>query len=188
LQSQGRNIFEISDEVWGRDEVLVAHQSRLGPDLVDCAPRPNALDGDRPGEESRRDEVLRSSLLVEDPIGRESARRSSILGPLVAAGVLLLGAGAVIHHKPEGPPAQASVEPTAPRSQGAPSVPARKAERLIGERAGRARNSAGASSNAGARPTRSGRVTPRVISPRPAAPTRRPRPSEMLDHEFSFER
>jgi hypothetical protein len=195
LYPRGRNIFEISDEVWTRDEVFVANPSRPGPVPVDCAPGPSGLDGDGSGEESRRHEFLGASLFGEDPTGQNSARRSRVLGPVLVAGVLLLGASVVFHHTPEGRPAQARVEPTAPPLQLAPSAPAPgKTERPRGEWAVRARNS-GRASSSDARPhqSRAGRVTPGLTSPRSvpkAAPTRPLKPAENhpLGHEFSFER
>ncbi len=195
MRSEDRNIFEISDEVWTRDEVFVAHPNPLPPDLVNNAPPPSVLDGDGSREENRRHDFFGSSLLGEDHTGQRAARRSRLVGLVLVAGVLLLGAGVVFHHTPEGPPAQARVEPTAPRPQLAPSAPApRKTERPNGERVVRARNG-GRASSSDARPhqSRAGRVTPGLTSPRSApqaAPPRPPKPAEShpLGHEFSFER
>jgi hypothetical protein len=195
LRRQGRNIFEINDEVWTQDGVLLANASDRCHDLVSSAPEPNTFEGDRPREEGRRHQVLGPSLLGEDPTVQTSGRWPLVLGPALIAGVLLLGAGVLFNRAPEGSRVQAKVEPTSPRLQLAPAAPTpRKTERQSRQGATRARDSAVPSSSSArprslrARGAPQGSHSPRLV--RRAAPTRPPQPGEKLPlgREFGFER
>jgi hypothetical protein len=142
---RARDIFDISDEGWTPDELLLADPSDVRSDPVRGEREPRASERDGPVEERHLIQVFRQSLR-RDGIP-PSRGKALLLGSALIAGILVLGAGLRPRGAGERPRGEAGVER---RARGLSQAPAAKgnAGRPPAWGAARARKSATRSSAA----------------------------------------